>query len=64
MSDINAAHVACMRRLSPEGEAGEGTNRERGDDDGGVDAAEQFMKQYRESRQQRREEEKRVQKVR
>lgn len=64
MSDINAAHVACMQRLSNEGEANKDNNQEHGDDDGDDDKTEEFMKQYRESRQQRREEEKRMQKVR
>ncbi len=32
MSDINAAHVACMQRLSNEGEGNKDNNQEHGDD--------------------------------
>jgi hypothetical protein len=64
MSDINAAHLACMQRLTNGGETDNHTNEER-DDDGAsnVDRAEHFMKQYFENRQRQREEMKRMQKV-
>lgn len=64
MSDINAANIACLQRLSNPGEAGDDTNEQRGGDGGhDKDVAEHFMNQFRENRQQRREEEKRMQKV-
>jgi hypothetical protein len=66
MSDINAAHLACMQHLTREGQAVNQINEEcggDGDGDGDVDVAEQLFKQYRENRQQRKEEDKRMQKV-
>ena len=64
MSDINAAHLACMQRLSNGGETDNHTNEESGGDgDSNVDRAEHFMKQYFENRQRQREEQKRMQKV-
>ncbi len=64
MSDINAAKDACQRRLEQPGQADADTTEERGGDgDHDEDMAEHFFSKFRQSREQRREEEKRMQKV-
>ena len=68
MSDINAAHLECMQRLSHSEQNDNDTSHNPSADadaagDNAEDVAEQYFKQFRENRQQRREEEKRMQKV-